>query len=133
MRVIACGDREWTNRAVVRRRLEALPPGTMVIHGAARGADSIAAEEARTIGLPVKAFPAHWGHGPECLPTCRRVVGRAAGPIRNRQMLAFLLEGGPSEERRILAFHDDLSRSKGTADMVKIGRKAKVEVEVVRS
>lgn len=132
MRVIACGDREWTDRAAVRRRLEALPPGTTVIHGAARGADFIADEEARRIGLPVVGFPAHWRHGPGCLPTCRRVVGRSAGPIRNREMLAYLKRFA-EDEILVLAFHDDLSRSRGTADMVKIARKAGVGTEVIRS
>lgn len=50
-----------------------------VIHGAARGIDSIAAEVARDAELVVTSFPADWNRH-----------GKGAGPIRNTQMLDYL-------------------------------------------
>ncbi len=39
MRILVCGDRNWTDRGKVRARLKLLPRGTTIIHGDARGAD----------------------------------------------------------------------------------------------
>jgi hypothetical protein len=91
------------------------PQVDIIIHGAARGADSIGALKARLLGWSfdrILAFPARWHEH-----------GRAAGPIRNRRML---------EEKPdiVLAFHPNLALSKGTKDMVGIARKAGIEVEV---
>jgi len=84
-----------------------------LIHGAAPGADRMAGEIGGLIGYWVLDFPADW-----------RQHGKAAGPIRNRQMLR---EGQPD---LVIAFHDDLSASKGTRDMVRIARKAGIPVLV---
>lgn len=81
MLILACGSRHYTNRLAVRRALLQYWPshdgsGYEVIHGAARGADTLAAEEAKRFGARVRPFPADWER-----------YGRAAGPIRTRQML----------------------------------------------
>jgi hypothetical protein len=47
-----------------------------IIHGAAAGADTLAGDWAAERGVPVRLFRANW-----------EKHGRAAGPIRNRQML----------------------------------------------
>jgi hypothetical protein len=127
MRVLVCGDRNWTNAHLIRERLArvvmALPEGEelFVIHGAARGADSIAGDIAQSwrVTLPhgritVLAFPANWG-----------TYGKAAGVIRNQQML---VEGRPN---LVLAFHNDIESSKGTKDMVRRARKAGILTEVI--
>lgn len=49
---------------------------------------------------------------------------RQAGPIRNEQMLQ---EGQPD---KVLAFHENLAQSRGTADMVRRAAKAGVPVEI---
>lgn len=116
MRVLVCGDRNWINRDLIYRDLFDLPRGEItIIHGAARGADSIAGEVAKELGYKVEAYPADW-----------EKHGRAAGPIRNKKMLE---EGKPN---LVLAFHNDLESSKGTKHMVKIAREAKVPVLVRR-
>ena len=115
MRVLVCGDRNWFNRAAIRRELAKLPAGTIIIEGEARGADTIAREEALALGLSVKRFPADWAH-----------FGRAAGPIRNLAMLN-------AKPDRVLAFHTNIAASKGTANMVKIATKAGKPVEVFTS
>jgi hypothetical protein len=82
-KLLVCGSREWRDRNAVHLVLMCEPnhqgwgdsPVT-VIHGGARGADSFADQSARDLGYDVKVFPADWDKH-----------GRAAGPIRNRQML----------------------------------------------
>lgn len=114
MRVLVCGDRNWPRYSVIRKRLEKLPEDTIIVHGCARGADRIAGAVAKELGFKVEKFPADWKH-----------YGKAAGPIRNKKMLK---EGKPD---LVLAFHSNLSASRGTKHMVTIARKAGVEVEVI--
>lgn len=83
---------------------------TAVIHGAYRGADTLADEWARDHKIKPEPFPADW----------TRLRGRA-GPIRNAKMLA---EGKPD---LVVAFPG----GKGTADMVKKARAAGVPVRIV--
>jgi hypothetical protein len=70
-----CGSRDWTDRERIRRDLESLPEGSVVIEGGARGADRIAREEARELGLHVATVNALWDF-----------YGRAAGYRRNEAM-----------------------------------------------
>ncbi len=83
----------------------------MVISGAARGADHIAARVAFEEGFDVVEFPAQW-----------KKFGRKAGPIRNQQMLD---EGKPTF---VFAFSLDILQSKGTLDMVTRATQAGVPV-----
>jgi len=122
MKVLICGDRNWTSRELVRawlHKLQALGYDT-VIEGEARGADTIARGEAEQIGMNimesepgVKGFPAQW-----------EKYGRAAGPIRNRQML-------DQHPDLVVAFHHDIVHSKGTADTVSEARVRGIKVIVV--
>lgn len=101
LRILVCGDRNWVNRNAILSTLKNLPEGTTIIHGDCRGADRIAGDVAAELGFNIKAFPADWAR-----------YGRAAGPIRNRQMLD---EGVPDY---LLVFHDALEVSKGTKNMI---------------
>jgi hypothetical protein len=112
VRVLVCGSRYWTDDAAIRRELEALAPD-VVIEGFATGADRLARKVAVEMGARVVSFPADWS------------LGRKAGPIRNQRMLD---EGEPD---LVLAFHEDLERSRGTRDMVERARRAGVPVRVV--
>lgn len=113
MRILFCGDRRWSDPAPILHAFDRLQP-TLVIEGECEGADLLSRREAELRGIPVLPFPAQWDK-----------YGRAAGPVRNRQMLE---EGKPD---LVVAFHSNLENSKGTADMVKQARKAGVPVEVV--
>ncbi|GAG79350.1 unnamed protein product, partial [marine sediment metagenome] len=95
-RILICGDRNWTDIETIEDFIRSLPPDTIIIHGNSRGADKIAERKAKEQGLTVKSYSADWDK-----------YGRAAGPIRNKQML---LEGRPD---KVVAFHNDLSKSKG--------------------
>jgi len=98
---------------MIRAELEKLGAEVTVIHGAARGADTIAGDVAIELGLEVIACPAEWHR-----------YGKAAGPIRNRQMLEEHLP------KLILAFVRDWSRSPGTRHMIELARKAGIETRV---
>ena len=113
MRVLICGDRNWVDEGTIEDYIKALPPGSIVIQGFCKGADKIARRLAQKHGYSILDFPAKWNR-----------YGRGAGPIRNKQMLD---EGKPD---LVVAFHNDLSRSKGTADMIKQARKQSIPVEV---
>src|ERR1017187_7880912 len=102
MRVLICGDRNWNQAGPILDALMAQDDVTLVIDGAARGADTIGHQVAEAMDFPTKQFPADWDQ-----------YHKAAGPIRNQQMLT---EGKPD---LVLAFHNDITKSKGTRDMLK--------------
>jgi hypothetical protein len=119
MRVLICGSRTWSKPIpidVVVGGFAAVygAAKVTVIHGAARGADSMAASAAHRHGLDCEDYPADWA-----------THGKAAGPIRNQRMLD---EGRPEV---VVAFTDDLATSKGTADMVRRAQAAGVPVYVM--
>ena len=105
-RALVCGGRDYDDYAFVEQVLDFYGPDT-VIHGAARGADSLAGCWAAERGVTVEAFPANWHRD-----------GRAAGPIRNVKMLA---DGRPDV---VIAFPG----GKGTEHMVKIAKAKGVQV-----
>lgn len=110
MRLLVCGGRDYADRENVFRALDELhrEPGiAVVIHGAAKGADELAAEWAKARGIEQETYPADW-----------KKHGRAAGPIRNGEMLR------DSRPDALLAF----SGGPGTADMVKKANAAGVPV-----
>ena len=113
MRVLFCGDRNWTDRDKIAAAFDRLQP-SLVIEGEARGADTLAREEAERRGIPVLSFPANW-----------KQYGRAAGPIRNRQMLS---EGRPEY---VCGFHSSIEASSGTRDMLNQARRLGVPWELV--
>jgi hypothetical protein len=114
VRVLVTGTREWTDSAPLERELSRLAPGSVVIHGDARGVDRLAGQVAEALGLEVIACPAEWGK-----------YGKGAGLVRNRAMLR---EHAPD---LVLAFHPALEQAKGTRHMVELARKAGVPVRVV--
>jgi hypothetical protein len=111
LRILVCGGRDFGDAGLLSRALDAFS-GTDVelCHGGARGADAMAGEYAKRRGWAVRVFPADW-----------RKHGKAAGPIRNRHMLA---EFKPDI---VVAFPG----GRGTDDMMRISRKAGVMVSEV--
>jgi len=124
--VLCCGSRDWpaSERPTIRAWLARLPPGTVVIHGAARGADSLAASVAQELGFAVRPYPADPAlDGP----------WPAAGIRRNARMLA-----AEPDVSRCFAFTDAIQRGTGaskrltgTGDMIARCLAAGVVVTVV--
>ena len=77
-RILICGDRNYTNWEKIKTYLDTLGSGTIIIHGCAKGADSLAGNLAMRRNLGILRFPAQWDK-----------YGRAAGPIRNQEMLDY--------------------------------------------
>lgn len=112
MRILVCGSRNWTKKGIIRRIIEQSQADT-VIHGACRGADEIAGEIAKSLGLDIIKCPAEW-----------ESYGRAAGPVRNQQMLKH-------KPDIVFAFHEDIENSKGTKDMITRAMRAGIPVRII--
>ncbi len=112
MRALVCGGRtfndyEWMNEVLSSLTDIHEEKITTVIHGCASGADTLAGQWARENNIPVVEFPANWS-----------MHGKAAGPIRNKQML---VEGKPDV---VVAFPGGV----GTANMVRQAKQTKTVV-----
>lgn len=128
MRVIVCGSRRWEDREAIANRLFDLPVGSIIIHGGAGGADSIAGQEAQKLGLLVQPYKAKWyEHDREgrtavpcsCSPKANHC--KLAGFRRNEWMASLGAE-------LCLAFWDGYSS--GTADMVDRAEKHGIPIEL---
>ena len=113
MRILVCGGRDFCDRTLLGReldRLHRLSSLSLVIHGAAQGADALAGAWAQNRGIEEVRFPADW-----------KKHGRAAGPLRNKQMLD---EGKPD---LVVAFPG----GRGTANMVMQAQQKNVAICIV--
>ena len=106
---IICGSRGWTDRKTIRRELETLVAVgyRTIIEGEARGADTLAREEALKLKMQVIAMPAKWN-----------LYGKKAGIVRNEEMLK-------KKPDLVLAFS---LGTPGTAHMMTIAARAKIPV-----
>jgi hypothetical protein len=82
VRILITGSRNWTDReaivSAIAHAVGVVPASeVVVVHGAAPGADTLAADYARVAGYRVEAHPAYWDQ-----------FGRAAGHRRNAEMVA---------------------------------------------
>lgn len=119
MKLLTCGDRNWTDRETIQVWIEYFKKNHSpleTIHGGAPGADTIAGEIAQWLAVRVRSFQAEWSK-----------YGRAAGPIRNRYML------DTTRPDAVLAFHNDLARSKGTKHMYDLASKRHIPRQLIRS
>jgi hypothetical protein len=99
MRVLVCGGRDFRDREYLTRMLNGLPfKTTIVIHGGARGADTLAGEWAAARGLHCAVVNALWDY-----------AGANAGMLRNVAMLLL-------QPEYCVAFEG----GHGTADMVEL-------------
>lgn len=116
--ILVCGDRNWTNKQVIYntlKELETLYSDITIVHGDCYGADKLAGDAGVKLAYKIKAFPADWDK-----------YGKAAGPIRNSQMLKENIEF-------VIAFHDNILDSRGTKDMISKSLKAGIPVMLVNS
>jgi len=110
MRVLVCGGRTYSDRQNMEDALNILHearPIKLLINGGAPGADMLAFMWAVDNEIPTETYKSDWTKH-----------GKAAGPIRNSQMLS---EGKPDV---LIAFPG----GHGTADMVSKAGRAGVEV-----
>lgn len=105
MKILICGGRDFEDRDVFYKAMLDFmyDKNVSIIHGAAKGADTLAADWARAFGHQAESYPANWDK-----------YGKRAGYIRNVQMLN---EGKPD---LVIAFPG----GKGTAMMIKLAEAA---------
>jgi len=100
--VLICGDRYWNDKELLSQHLNRfVNTSTLFISGGCSGADLLAEKYANEYNIPIKVYYANWSK-----------YGRAAGPIRNDEMLK-------ENPNLVIAFHSHLEQSKGTADTIK--------------
>lgn len=110
MRILVCGGRDYADQARVDQILDRVLAErgiSVIIHGGARGADSLAGRWAASRGIEVAVYPADWN-----------THGKRAGPLRNQLMLD---DGRPDA---VIAF----AGGRGTADMIRRARAAGLPV-----
>src|SRR4051812_7751877 len=110
MRLLVCGGRDFMDveYAIPRiHRVHTETPVSTLICGMAKGADSIAHAWAKELKIPVEEYHADWSKH-----------GKAAGPIRNEEMLA---KGRPD---KVIG----LPGGSGTSHMCQISREIGVPV-----
>lgn len=116
-RVIVAGGRDFKDEDFFNLKMNEVMAGyseAEIISGHASGADTLAERYAKANGYQLHVKPADW-----------KRYGRAAGPIRNKEMLEYAKE---VEEPILIAFWD--GKSKGTKNMIEQSRKAGFECYV---
>ena len=116
MRVIVAGATGWTNEEAIRRELSRLPADTVVIHGDRPGADAIAGRIAAELGLAVEA----WKKEKQDYQRFKKAAWRGL----NERMLAASID-------LVLAFHQDLLKSRGTKHLVEWAKKTRAKVRII--
>lgn len=104
MRLIIAGPRDYMNEEMVFSCISEFRKKygiDEIISGGATGVDSLAEKYAALHNIPLKIFPADW-----------KRLGKAAGPIRNRQMAEY--------GNALLAFDKG---TRGTRNMIQTARK----------
>lgn len=119
--VIITGSRKYNKGKTIRIVMEGLLQEFgiyKVRHGNAKGADTLADSRARLMKLPdIYGYVADWDR-----------YDKAAGPIRNKEMLLTEIEKEGRENILVIAF--PLPDSKGTYHMINFARDNQVEVRI---
>ena len=106
-RVIIAGSRNFSDFAFLQKKMDFLLQNVIdqveILCGEARGADALGKKYALQKGYSCASFPADW-----------KKYGRAAGPMRNRDMA--------KNADACVCFWD--GKSKGTENMIDEARKA---------
>lgn len=120
--IFVCGSRDFSDKDLLFKTLDGIVDGTdkvLLIHGNAAGADSAGREWALTHKFRHQPFQADWG-----------MYGKAAGPIRNKEMLdELVLKKEEGNEVICFAFKSS-PVSKGTDHMISLLKKNDLNVEV---
>lgn len=115
MRVIVAGAVAWADAEAIRRELSKLPPNTTVIHGDSPGADTLAGQIAAELGFAVERMAKSQADYAK--------YKRAAWKGLNERMLA-------NGAVLVLAFHPDISASRGSKHLMALAEAANIEVRV---
>lgn len=109
MKIAIVGSRGYSDLSRVREYVKALPWGSVVVSGGARGVDSAAEQAAKEAGLEVLIFLPDWNKH-----------GKKAGFLRNIDIV--------NAADKVVAFWDKVSR--GTKHSMDLATKAGKTLEV---
>lgn len=122
-RILVTGSRAFTDYATVCAEIGSVlrhllatrqpVPKIVVVHGAARGADTLADRTARAFGMAVEAHPADWD-----------AYGKGAGYRRNAEMVAL-------GANVCLSFWQTGAANRGTAHCVRLAEAAGIRTRRV--
>ena len=117
-RVVVCGGTDFNDRTLCFETLSELLSEKReieIISGHARGADALGEEYAHEHSIELTLFPADWSR-----------YGRAAGPIRNSQMIEYAQEANAL----VVAFWN--GKSPGTKNTIDLAKRSGIEIYVIR-
>ena len=118
-RIIVAGGRDFTDYALLSETLDVIFERytlheVQIVSGSCRGADALGERYAREHGITIKRFPANW-----------LAYGKAAGPIRNREMAEYAAKC----DGMLVAFWD--GKSRGTASMIRLAEKYGLRIKTI--
>lgn len=119
MRVLICGSRDWTDQLTIRMTiagLETFLTALTIVHGACRGADTIADGIARSWGVTVEPHPADW-----------KGKGKSAGFQRNKEMVDL----GADLVIAFKDYFDHTLQTGGTESTISLARMAGIKTLVI--
>jgi hypothetical protein len=127
--VVVTGARDWRHLLMLKIVLSGLatayvPDFELLVGDCPTGADAQILEWARVNEWRHRVFQARWDQ-----MQAEGYPRTAAGPLRNREMLD-ILQRCPGEHL-VVAFHNDLQRSKGTRDCVQEAKRRGLPVYLV--
>lgn len=118
MRVIIAGGRDFNNYELLELKCDRIllfpfthPDEIEIVSGHCNGADILGEQYGKERGCKVKLFPADWAKH-----------GKAAGPIRNKEMAEY--------GTHLIAFWDGFSR--GTKNMIATATQSGLKVRVIK-
>lgn len=119
MKIIVCGGRHFYDYELLKRKIQTVInmhhlkyEDIEIVSGHCEGADMLGEKYAQEFGASITIFPAQW-----------EKYGRAAGPIRNKQMVDYIKE---DENPLVIAFTSP--RTKGTRNTIKEAKKLNIPV-----
>lgn len=115
--VIVCGGRHFNRYDVVEKVLNEVlstcgDQEIEIVSGHCEGADALGERYAEEHGVKLKIFPADW-----------KKYGRSAGPIRNKQMIDYIIK---LDKKLVVAFVSENSR--GTKNTITLAGKEGIPV-----
>lgn len=117
MKTLVCGSRNHSHHIWIWEKIDevhAITPITLIVTGAATGADAAGELWAKRNYIPYHGYPAKWHDKRRELQFDQSTFNKAAGPIRNRYMY--------DQEKPEMCLAFPLLGSKGTWDMVRVCR-----------
>lgn len=117
MKILITGSRVYGNYGKVKEAI-VNSGATIVVHGNAKGADTLAKDVCFQRGLDERRYPANWDK-----------YGKAAGSLRNQQMID---EEHKASEPIELVIAFPVEGSIGTYDMINRAKKAGIKVEIIK-